>query len=331
MKILNFKFNLDDILDDTLDGTLDDILKKIRTHLIYAILFVLCALGTPTIIIASIEAYQLKLYNSIIVYLLFLIPIIPLTIFRKKFSYRFIAATVISLGQIIAISNLVIYGTGGAGIEIFFTIFVLTTIFFNLKSGLYMILFSGIATSIIGYLYTHNYLILKFSLDEISTKPLTWITALAVLIFLGVFIVLSYGLIQSQMMHSTQQALINSDNFKKTNLQLINDIKERKQFEKERENISKALGVVEMAGAAAHELNQPLQTILMLSELTLLSTDKSDPNFENIEKISEGITQLGELTNKIQTVAIENSYTIKEYFSGENIVDLDSVEAKDLV
>ncbi|MCK5684389.1 PAS domain-containing protein, partial [bacterium] len=103
------------------------------------------------------------------------------------------------------------------------------------------------------------------------------------------------------------------------------DITDRIQAEIDKHKMEKIKGVVEMAGAAAHELNQPMQSILMLSEYISLTMDKSDPNFKNIEKISQGIKRLGKLTKKIQLVATESSYSTKDYIAGEKIVDLESV------
>lgn len=220
--------------------TQDDTIEQIRLRLLYAVLFIFVALGLPTIIIAGIEAYFLQQYTTILIYLAFFFPIILVTIFRKRLSYKLIVIIVISAAFFLAISNMEIYGTGGAGIPIFFSLFVLTTIFFDLKSGLYMVLFSAFATSVIAYLYVTNRNVLDVSLDDISSEPISWITALAVLVFLGTLIVLSYGLIQSKMIQSIQLAKQKTDELVKTNSLLTQDVQKRKLTELELQK-SKAL------------------------------------------------------------------------------------------
>lgn len=211
--------------------THDGSIEKTRIQLLYAILYILSAMGLPTIIIAGLEAYLLQQYSIILVYMVFFIPIMLVTIFRKRLSYKLIASIVISSTLLMATSDIVFYGIGGAGIPIFFSVFVFTTTFFDLKSGIYVVILSSFITSVIGYLYTSHKIVLRVSLDEISTNPISWITALAVLVFLGLLIVLSYGLIHSKMIQSIKLAKQKTDELMETNIQLSDDVQKHKLTE----------------------------------------------------------------------------------------------------
>jgi signal transduction histidine kinase len=211
----------------------NDTIEQIKEKLLYAVLLLISVLGIPLIIMAGIEAYLLHQFSMLLVYLFFFVPVVGVTIFRKQLAYKFIAFVVISFGQLVAISNLVVYGFSGAGIPILFCMFVLSTIFFNQKVGLFMILVSTIALSIIGFLYITHRLVLGVSLDAISIQPIAWIMAFLVLVFLGVLIVLSYGLIQSKMLQSVELAQQTTHQLRNTNIQLSNDIKSRIQTELE--------------------------------------------------------------------------------------------------
>lgn len=229
----------------------EDTIQQIRQRLLYAILFLLSALGLPALIIAAIEAYILHQFSTILVYILFFIPITAVTIFRKQLKYKTIVYIVLGFGQLVAIGNIVIYGFGGAGIPILFSLFVLTTIFFNQKAGLLMILFSALSMGIIGFLYITHRIALDVSLDEISTNPISWLTALSVLVFLGALIVFSYGLIQAKMLQSIEISKLKADELKKTNTQLNNDIQERINTQLElKESEARFSSIIEQSGDA---------------------------------------------------------------------------------
>ncbi len=81
----------------------------------------------------------------------------------------------------------------------------------------------------------------------------------------------------------------------------------------------KLQGVLEMAGAVCHELNQPLQTVMGFSELLLMDLKTDDPNYQRITTIMAEIARIGELTGKIMTIT---HYQSKPYLKSK-IVDID--------
>ena len=83
----------------------------------------------------------------------------------------------------------------------------------------------------------------------------------------------------------------------------------------------KLQGVLEMAGAVCHELNQPLQIVSGFSELLLEDLIMDDPNYETIQSIVQAIKRMGELTQKIMRIS---KYRSKEYLGGKSvIIDID--------
>jgi DNA-binding response OmpR family regulator len=90
---------------------------------------------------------------------------------------------------------------------------------------------------------------------------------------------------------------------------LQNEMREREKLE----------GVLEMAGAVCHELNQPLQSVSGFSELLLMDMTPDDPQRETLTMIKEGIDRIGELTRKIMKIT---RYQSKPYLSS-TIVDIE--------
>jgi DNA-binding response OmpR family regulator len=80
-------------------------------------------------------------------------------------------------------------------------------------------------------------------------------------------------------------------------------------------------GVVQMAGAVCHEMNQPLQIILTSTEFLLMDLSPQDPNYEIVVTIQNGVRRLSDVTHRIMCITEVHT---QEYLSGENhIVDLD--------
>lgn len=99
-------------------------------------------------------------------------------------------------------------------------------------------------------------------------------------------------------------------------IELQNKLQEREKFQ----------GVLEMAGAVCHELNQPLQVVNGWSEMLLWQVDESDPKFAMLNDIKAGVDRIGALTRKIMSIT---QYRCRDYPGGKNrIIDLDRASAK---
>ena len=104
-------------------------------------------------------------------------------------------------------------------------------------------------------------------------------------------------------------------------------MKKRKQFEEERLQKGRLQGVIEMAGAACHELNQPLQTLAAYSHSLLYDLPEDSPMVEKIKKIKETIHQVGQTTRKIMNIT---RYETKEYINGSKIIDIDRASLSEI-
>ena len=103
-------------------------------------------------------------------------------------------------------------------------------------------------------------------------------------------------------------------------LGVIRDISDRKQAEKEKLQKEKLQGVLEMAGAACHELNQPLQIISGYYELVIKDIPDDHSLNANDKIIQEQIVKMGEITKKIMKIT---KYETRPYTDGSKIIDID--------
>jgi signal transduction histidine kinase len=99
----------------------------------------------------------------------------------------------------------------------------------------------------------------------------------------------------------------------------ISDITWRKKVEEQRIHGEKLKGVIEMAGAVCHELNQPLQAISGYSELLMMDLENDNPLYGQLNTIVGQINRMGELTSKLHKIT---KYETKDYLEGK-IIDID--------
>lgn len=101
----------------------------------------------------------------------------------------------------------------------------------------------------------------------------------------------------------------------------ILDISARKTAEKEQVEREKLQGVLEMAGAVCHELNQPLQAILGYSDLLMMSRTQEDPEkvCRHIESIKSQTSRIGDITRQLSNLT---RYKTIDYPGNVRIVDI---------
>jgi len=202
----------------------DETIQDVRKQLMFWVLIIINIFGIPIVIIGLVEAYTLQQEITAWSYIVLYSPILFATIFRKKISYKLCAASILFSIFLLGVINLIIYGFSGASTPIFFLLLVFTTVFFDIKAGIFAVFISLIPMTVIGYLFIQDILSLDISLNEISTIPISWFTASAVLFLLGILIVLSFGIIQKKMIHSMQFSKKKADELSKLNLTLNDHI-----------------------------------------------------------------------------------------------------------
>ncbi len=101
---------------------------------------------------------------------------------------------------------------------------------------------------------------------------------------------------------------------------VVLDVTDKMKAEKERIEKERLAGVLEMAGATAHELNQPLQVISGIAWMMLSKLKKEDPNYKNAEKIYAEVERMANIAGKIASIS---SYEVKNYVGETRIIDIE--------
>ncbi len=103
----------------------------------------------------------------------------------------------------------------------------------------------------------------------------------------------------------------------------VKDLTEQNAAEKEKIENEKLQGVLEMAGAVCHELNQPLQTILGYSELLVMDNNDNNADIKGFDKtldiIIDQVTRIGKITKKLSGIT---KYQTIDYAGDTKIFDI---------
>lgn len=80
------------------------------------------------------------------------------------------------------------------------------------------------------------------------------------------------------------------------------------------------LAIIELAGAAAHEINNPLSVIMARMELLLAQMNEDDEVRRDLEQMDDMVQRIAGVVHKMTQV---RQYQVQNYCGGVNILDLD--------
>ncbi len=117
---------------------------------------------------------------------------------------------------------------------------------------------------------------------------------------------------------------VSLSNGKEGILCIAEDYTERVKAQEEHILKEKLQGILEMAGAVCHELNQPLTTIFITSDLVLDFPLRENIK-ENITVIKDEAIRIGQISEKLMNIT---KYKTRDYINGNKIFDLDKASEK---
>jgi len=102
------------------------------------------------------------------------------------------------------------------------------------------------------------------------------------------------------------------------------DITDRKEAERDKYHREKLQGILEMAGTVCHEMNQPMQIILGLTELLLKKTAQDNPDYQKLCRVKKQIQRMNEITDKLMSI---QHYKTEDYAGFTQIIDINDLHA----
>ncbi len=99
------------------------------------------------------------------------------------------------------------------------------------------------------------------------------------------------------------------------------DITTAKHAEKERREKEKLQAILELAGAVSHELNNPLQVILLCSANLERHVQDIPEGRKKIRMLNDNTKKMAQIINKFHKIT---QYATKDYIQGKKILDIDA-------
>ncbi len=104
------------------------------------------------------------------------------------------------------------------------------------------------------------------------------------------------------------------------------EIAQRRRAEEEQHKRERLQGVIEMAGAACHELSQPMQVVTGYSDLLSMELSKDDPQYARVKEIKEQAERMARITLKLNNIT---KYVTRDYIDDIKIIDIDKASEAD--
>lgn len=111
---------------------------------------------------------------------------------------------------------------------------------------------------------------------------------------------------------------------RQVHLGVWNDIHQEKMAEQKALESARLRGALDTAGAACHEINQPLQAIMGQLELLSRRLGHDEAAKDKIEQALTEVDRLAEIISRLNRITVHKT---KEYLSGQEILDLDKSTA----
>jgi len=99
------------------------------------------------------------------------------------------------------------------------------------------------------------------------------------------------------------------------------DITQARQAAEERQEREKLQAILEMAGAVGHELNNPLQVVLVCSEKLDPNSLSDEASRKRLLLLKKNTKRIIQIIKKFQSIT---QYAVKEYIQGTKIIDIDA-------
>lgn len=100
----------------------------------------------------------------------------------------------------------------------------------------------------------------------------------------------------------------------------IRDLTNQIRIEKDRIQHARMRGVLEMAGAVCHEINQPLMALQGYMEILSSRLEAREDVSRHLDRMDEQLERIKKLTHKMMHIT---RYETKDYAGGEKIIDID--------
>jgi len=285
-----------------------DSLSAMRARLLKGMLTALSILGLPALVIACFEAARLNQTGGILLYIVLYFLAVSATLAFNRIPFVFSACVMLGCLYMISLFTLMHFSFSGAGIEIFLTVTVLTTVLLGIHSGLFvggLCLVSLIAS---GLCFVYGLIPITPGMPATTGHLVSWLTAAGVFILLAGTTILGAGMLQEHLIRSAATVHSQAEALARANEKLSEEMQQRSTVEgKLKQSELQFRTLFEMAPDAMYltdlegsfiDGNQAAETLMGISRNTfigknfltlgILSPDEAPKALDLLEKNIQG-------------------------------------------
>jgi len=286
-----------------------------RNEILKAITYTFSIIILPALFMAVRESFDNNSGIGAMVYIIAYIVWLVFGVFlTKKIEYKVRARLILLLVFTVGVFVLVHHGLSGAGLLFLMTFCVMSTALVSLKFGLLSIVLSLVPIILIGMAMVTSQLHFDQEMVWNSTSVIAWITAGTLFVVLSVCMVWTSGILQTRLLFILSELRSSRDKITSQNIELISEIKMRKEIEQQKEKVEKHLlhsqkleSIGTLAGGIAHDFNNILFPILGHTEMVLDDLPQESPFRESMDEIYVSTMRARELVRQILTFSRQES------------------------
>ncbi|WP_300457625.1 ATP-binding protein [Desulfobacula sp.] len=294
--------------DHYLKATLKSVAET-QAKMLRAITYTVSVLILPALFIAVKGSVENKVLTEAVVYVIaYIVWLLFGVILIEKIKYKVRSILILLIIFLLGSFVLATRGLSGGGILFLTSFCVMSTALIGLKFGLLAIAMSLFAIIGIGLSMVHH--LLPFDPDIVwnSASVFSWLIAGAVFSVLTVCMVWTSGILQMRLLKTLSELRHSQEKITSQNMDLINEIKRRKDIEQQKKEVEKYLSrsqrlesIGTLAGGIAHDFNNILFPVLGHTEMLLEDIPEGDPFRDNLNQIHAGALRAKDLVKQILT------------------------------
>jgi signal transduction histidine kinase/CheY-like chemotaxis protein len=283
-------------------------IAAVREQLISAVMLTAALFALPAVAASLLRAWDVGWQHTMFLHVTSFGLFLTVALLQRRLSISQRAFLVITAFFLLAAAGLLTWGLIGMGIPLLITCCVIAAIFFEVSSGVFVLVVGLVVTAGIGLGVHLGGVVFRFDVSRYAEAPSSWFMAL---VGLGVFtalILVCLRRLHGALIESIEVLEERSMSLQQANEQLKTEIAERERAQEQRAVLERRLrqaqkmeAVGQLAGGVAHDFNNYLQAVSACMDTSMTGLPKEHPVRADLEQVRKATERSAALTRQLLT------------------------------
>ncbi|NQT87636.1 response regulator [bacterium] len=283
-------------------------IAAVRDQLISAVMLTAACFALPAVAASLFRAWNVGWENTMLLHAVAFMLFLATALLRKRLTIRQRAFLVVSAFFLLGAAGLLTWGLVGMGIPLLITCCVISAIFFEVRSGVFVLLAGVVVTTSVGLGVHLGSIVFNFDVKKYAEAPSSWFMAIVGLSVFTALILVCLKRLHGALLESIAVLHERSASLERANEQLTTEIAERERTEEERARLETRLrqaqkmeAIGQLAGGMAHDFNNYLQAVSVCMDTCLDVLPEDHPVYADLEDIGKATERSAALTRQLLT------------------------------